>query len=291
MHFITNENQSQEKSDAKIMKVLMRIYALFLCLFPYIMSAHTNLFIVIHGTWATDTAWYLPGGDFFDELAASAAACDAYVVPFAWSGQLDHEQRMQAAKGLKQLIQSYDVTTRFYLIGHSHGSNVAALATQLMHKDIHNKHKISTLYTLGAPISTAYYWPDMDIVEHVYNLFSSKDIVQPVFGLFVREFPKHPRIANLRILIDDADPSHSELHHPIIAKWLPFIPHTLAAYKETGFAFFSCSNNGLIKFYFHEMPRYSIDFRKKDREDIVSTIFINESCTDDTIYCVNNIFK
>ncbi|HRN78527.1 MAG TPA: hypothetical protein PLU71_04760 [Candidatus Dependentiae bacterium] len=225
--------------------------------------AYRNLFIIIHGTWASSTDWHMPGGDFFDALQQTVLQHEGYVVTYAWSGKLDHAQRLQAAQGLKQLIQSYDLTRNIYLIGHSHGSNVAALATQLLGKDMYNKHTITALYMLGTPINAEYYLPDMDIVGHVYNLFSSGDFIQHVFGRYDRELPKHPRIANIRIFINDVEPGHSELHHPVIAKWLPLFPDRLIEQQETGFMFFTCTNPGVLKFYYDAPPKYEIDLRQR----------------------------
>jgi hypothetical protein len=240
-----------------------KYFLLFLCTFYFPAHAYSKLFIIVHGTWASSTEWHMPGGDFFDTLQQTATKYNGYVITYAWSGKLDHNQRTQAALGLKQLIQSYDTSIQLYLIGHSHGSNVAALATQLLAKDIHNKHTITALYTLGAPVHAEFYLPDMDIVQHVYNLFSSADLIQQVFGLYEREFPKHPRIANLRVLINDIDPGHSELHHAVIAKWLPLLPDPLIEQKETGFTFFTYTNPGVLKFYFDAPLRYEIDLRQK----------------------------
>src|ERR1700722_11052646 len=66
-----------------------------------------RIFILIHGTWASDTDWHLPGGPFFDELEKSCDTCGGYLVSYNWSGRLNHESRLQAARGLLKLLQSY----------------------------------------------------------------------------------------------------------------------------------------------------------------------------------------
>ncbi len=221
----------------------------------------TKIFILIHGTWASDTDWHLPGGTFYDELEKSCSTCNGQLIPYNWSGRLNHASRLQAAKGLVKIIQSYPENAHIYLIGHSHGGNVAALTSQLLGQDIYNEHKITALYTLGTPIDLEHYFPNMDVIEHVYNFFSRGDYVQQVLGLYTREYPSHERIANLRIIINDKEPGHCKLYHPFIARWLPHIPHTLALKKMNGFQHFCCANQGAIDFYPNKAPAYSLEFR------------------------------
>ncbi len=204
----------------------------------------------------------MPGGDFFDELVKSTANSNATVIPYNWSGKLSHTSRLQAAKGLASIIQSYPVNTPIYVAGHSHGGNVALLASQLLGKDRYNKHKIQALYTLGTPIDMEIYFPDMDVITNVYNLYSRADKIQSVFGTFGREFTAHKRIANLRVTIEGKEPGHSDLHHPVIARWIPYIPDYLAKNSINSFQFFSCINPGIIHFKFQGEPRYEIDLRE-----------------------------
>ena len=237
---------------------------LLILLIIYSSATYTQphrIFILIHGTWASDTDWHLPGGTFYNELEKSCHTCQATLIPYNWSGKLNHESRVQAAKGLVKIIQSYPIDTAIYLIGHSHGGNVAALASRYLGYDIHNQHLIKALYTLGTPIDYEQYVPNMDIIEYVYNFFSRGDYVQHVFGQYDREYPNHERIANLRVTINDKEPSHGNLHHPLIAQWLPKIPHELASRQINGFHLFCCINQGSIHFYPNKPPQYCIDFR------------------------------
>lgn len=241
-------------------------FPLCILLALYSTITHTDarrIFILIHGTWAADTDWHLPGGTFYNELEKSCHACHATLIPYNWSGKLNHESRVQAAKGLVKIIQSYDEHTHIYLIGHSHGGNVAALVSQYLSYDLRNKHTIKALYTLGTPIDYELYVPNMDIIEYVYNFFSRGDYVQHIFGTYDREYPNHERIANVRVTINDKEPSHSNLHHPLIAQWLPKIPHELASAQINGFHLFCCINQGSIHFYPNKPPHYYIDFRAR----------------------------
>jgi pimeloyl-ACP methyl ester carboxylesterase len=227
-------------------------------------AAGNPLYIVIHGTWSSDKDWHLPGGDFFDELVKSSLKhnFNASVISYNWSGKLSHLSRMQAAKGLARLIQSYPLDTPIHVVSHSHGGNVALLASQILGRDRYNKHKIQTLYSLATPIDMEEYYPDMDIITYVYNFFSRADNVQPVFGAFGREFTPHKRIANLRITIEGKEPGHSDLHHIVIARWLPFIPDYFVKHSINSFQFFSFSNPGIVHFKFQGEPRYEIDLRQ-----------------------------
>lgn len=228
---------------------------------PIISINTQKIFILIHGTWSCDTDWHLPGGFFYDELEKSCSTCHALLIPYNWSGRLNHESRLQAARGLVKIIQSYPVDSNIYLIGHSHGGTVAILASQLLGIDLHNQHTLSAIYLLATPIDNDTYAPNMDIAQTVYNFFSRGDYIQQVFGLYTREFPAHERIANIRIIINDKELGHSNLHHPWIAKWLPHIPDTLAHKKINGFQNFCCANQGAIDFYAHKAPAYSLEFR------------------------------
>ncbi len=227
-----------------------------------IVHANVPIYILIHGTWSTEATWSMPEGDFFDELVKSTAKSNAVIIPYNWSGKLSHVSRLQAAKGLAQIIQSYPVGTDIYVVGHSHGGNVAILASQILGKDRYNKHTIRALYTLGTPINMQEYFPDMDVITNVYNFFSRADRVQSVFGTSGREFIEHKRIANLRITIDGTAPGHSDLHHPVIARWLPSIPDDLSKKRVKGFQFFACGNPGMVHFEFQGEPRYEIDMRE-----------------------------
>jgi len=232
--------------------------------------AHNPIYIVIHGTWSSDTEWYLPGGDFFDALIKSTAKCNASIVPYTWSGKLSHASRVRAARGLAQVIQSYPVDTDIYLVSHSHGGNVALLASQILGKDRYNKHTIRALYTLATPIDMKEYFPDMDVISNVYNFFSRSDRVQSIFGTFGREFADHKRITNLRITIGGKEPGHSDLRNAVIARWLPFIPEDLASRRVNSFQFFAGGNPGVIHFDFHGEPRYEIDMREVALKKLVN---------------------
>src|SRR5579872_2737400 len=146
-----------------------------------------TVFIIIHGTWASNMAWCKPGGDFYDELVDGLDE-STIVTPFTWSGKLDNKSRLQAGKELAQFIQSYPLDTTINIVAHSHGGNVAFIASQELarHKD---DHAISKLYALAVPINSAQYMPAMHMINYVYNFFSLHDYIQPIFGIFGRTMP------------------------------------------------------------------------------------------------------
>jgi len=214
-----------------------------------------HVIFVIHGTWASTAQWATAEGDFFKALEHCAqenknkleseleTALEkihhkkTHVVPFTWSGKKNHAQRQQAAKNLVKIMQSYPQDTQFTLVAHSHGVNVSLLASEYLGQEPADKQRaISTLYALGGPIKETRYAPNMDIIKHVYNLFSFGDIVQPVFNKWQRVFNPHERIANLAVTIEGQEPKHSELHSPLVGASLPLLDQKLrAAYADTLF--------------------------------------------------------
>jgi hypothetical protein len=223
-----------------------------------------GIFIVVHGTWGTASTWSVPGGDFFDILEAQARKLGHKAITYTWSGYLDEDHRAAAGKSLAKLIRSYPSKTEFFIIAHSHGANVAILASQELAKIEQNKHRIKIVYALGTPVDHNKYMPNMEIIEYFYNLFSFKDLVQPVLGYFHRTYPPHERIANIRILINDKQPDHTTIHHPALGRWLPNL-HEMLTHNECSPAF-AFHIPGVIDFYDTIKPRYTLDI---DRDTLL----------------------
>lgn len=227
---------------------------------PFYALAQT-VFIVVHGTWAANMSWCKPGGDFFSELKAGALPLDASVASFTWSGKLDNKSRAQAGKDLAQFIKSYPPTTAIHIVGHSHGANVGIIASQELAKIPSNEHKIAKLYALAAPVNTTQYMPAMNVIDQLYNFFSLYDYIQPVLGIFGRVFPEHPRIANIRVVLEGKAGSHSEMRDPLIGRWLPAIHELLTENYQGNFQHFAFGKPGVIYFFNQGNPYY-----KDDRE-------------------------
>ena len=220
-----------------------------------------GVFIIVHGTWGTASSWNIPGGDFFDTLEKNAQRLGHATINFSWSGYLDPMHRANAGKALAKLIRSYPSTTEFYIVAHSHGSNVAIVASQELGRQEHNHHRIKILYALGTPVDRTLYMPDMDVIDYYYNLFSFKDIVQPILGYCHRTYPTHDRIANIRILINGKEPDHYSIHHPVLARWIPNL-HSMLMKHECS-PVFAFHVPGLIDFFDVAKPRYTLDVERE----------------------------
>ncbi len=230
-------------------------YFWFILLFAQSLFA-TSACIIIHGTWAHDESWYQPQGDFFKAVyrCAQETKMVDQIVSFSWSGKLSYFFQMEAAKNLVALIEKYDWVI---LIAHSHGATVAILASQFMREKESNLFKIKKLYALGAPVdSSMKIYPDMDVIEKFYNLFSFGDFVQPVHGVHDRVFASHERLANISVMLDDFHPSHTQLHHATIGKELLKIENFFAQKKLGNFEHFALNQPALIKFFEYCVPQY-----------------------------------
>ena len=235
-------------------------------------------YIIIHGTWSRPFGWHVPGGDFYDALASVSDL--GTVSFFLWSGENNHEARVTAGKRLVEYIHLYyPKDAHITIVAHSHGSNVGILASQILAKYPGNEHRIHHFYGLGTPINTQSYMPDMTVIDYFYNLFSFNDFVQPVFGLFGREYPEHDRIANIFITINGNEPRHAELHHPLIAQWLPTIHEDLSAQKLAGFEQFDFKKPAIIHFNTGLLPTYEIDTERPQKRQRDEKI----------IYSLNNL--
>jgi hypothetical protein len=204
----------------------------------------------------------MPGGDFFDVLEKSAVECGGSVTPFSWSGANSNDARDQAAKNLAKLIDTYSSSVRIIVVAHSHGGNVALLASDKL-----KRNRIDVLYTLGTPINKAIY-PNMDRINYCCNLFSFEDLVQPVLGMFAREHCCHKRIGNIRVVINGKEPDHSQLHSPLIAQWIPGLDVIIK--KEIG--------AGIIYFDSAKPPSYAEDKKRKElleRDYQLSLLMLN----------------
>lgn len=75
---------------------------------------------------------------------------------------------------------------------------------------------------LGTPVNTTHYYPHMQTIVKLVQLYSLGDAIQAVGGFYDRIYPLQDRICNILLTIQDSerrtDPSHSQLHAPIIAQ-------------------------------------------------------------------------
>jgi pimeloyl-ACP methyl ester carboxylesterase len=77
---------------------------------------------------------------------------------FRWSGENTDEARQQAAQELAEFINNYQFAEgeTLNIVAHSHGGNVAFLASQQVNRQINN------LVTLGTPIRE--YQPNLEVM-------------------------------------------------------------------------------------------------------------------------------
>jgi hypothetical protein len=219
----------------------------------------THICFVIHGTWAHTESWYQPGGDFFDELNKSESPHNIQLVPFSWSGKADYASRKQAGINLARLIRSYPADYTFTIVAHSHGCNVAIIASQEL-AQTKTAHRIAAVYALAPPVDRMTYMPNMDVIFYFFNLFSCNDFAQPFLGVFERTYPEHPRIANIRVLLNNKEPNHCQLHDPIIAQWLFSLPAQMPT--KNGSYNLDCSTPALIHFFSNTGPQYAYDEKR-----------------------------
>lgn len=191
-------------------------------------STPHSLCIIIHGTWAQNESWAQPGGDFFENIRA-IVPYDTELLSFSWSGKNSHSERVKAAERLATLINATPRTTSITIIAHSHGANVAFLASQKL-----THGRIDKLFALGAPIDCARCKPNMKAIGGLYNLFSFGDPVQTVSGYFERILPAHQRCTNMRLMLNGTNPNHAQLHAPTVGLWLTQIPSLVAKTNKKG---------------------------------------------------------
>lgn len=89
-------------------------------------NPHTSTIVMlIHGTYARNARWTRSSGLFASRLKDRLP--DSSIYRLLWSGDNSHSQRVRAAIAIKQWIKTQPHGT-VYLIGHSHGGLIAALA-------------------------------------------------------------------------------------------------------------------------------------------------------------------
>jgi pimeloyl-ACP methyl ester carboxylesterase len=178
-----------------------------------------QIYILIHGTWSDHLDnWFMPHGDFFKELQSSIPQT-AHIVPFLWSGKNSEPVRHCTAQALAQLIKSYFPENQIHIIGHSHGANIAFITSQLLAQE-YQEPIIHSFFALGTPINTTKYAPHPTVIKTGWNLFSTNDMVQPIFGRFCRILTAEWNFYNLRIFFENKEPEHFQLHSPLVARWI-----------------------------------------------------------------------
>ena len=141
-----------------------------------------SMTVIIHGTFAMNSAWYQPGGDFHEYIRTKVYP-DVYSNQdfFFWSGRYALTEKQlrtiwrQAAKKLVSWVKAHPATT-LRLIAHSHGNNVVNMATQM-------GMQACTLIQLSPPVRKDNL-PDMQEVSSgsLFNIHSTIDLVVALDG-------------------------------------------------------------------------------------------------------------
>jgi hypothetical protein len=90
----------------------------------------SKLLFIVHGTFAKGAAWATSGSDFCQNLIRELGP-QTLIQSFVWSGQNSVSAREQAAVRLRRLLQQSVAAfpgVPHFVIGHSHGGNVALSA-------------------------------------------------------------------------------------------------------------------------------------------------------------------
>jgi len=131
--------------------------------------------VMVHGTFAKNSAWWQPGGDFHEYLRAQVRP-DIYGGDdrFRWSGGWSDGARADGA----DLLQSWAAQKGFEgcdLFTHSHGGSVAMLASQ-------NGLRVGTLVMMSCPVHWDRYSPNFPIVARRVSVRVKLDLVILVDG-------------------------------------------------------------------------------------------------------------
>lgn len=113
--------------------------------------------ILVHGTWAKRAKWVEEGGKV-DQAIRSALHAKGTVekintVPFRWNGRNSFTGRAEAIDDLKTELQNISVLdpdAKIYIVGHSHGGNVALQAASAVAESI----PVHGVICLATPVLT-----------------------------------------------------------------------------------------------------------------------------------------
>jgi len=134
------------------------------------------LLALLPGTWSTRNSGDSIDSDFISEVQRSFHETRTTYIAHdknGWSGGDNSRARADAAKSIADYINSYKFAPgeELNLVGHSHGGNVAILASQMI------DHKIDNLVTYNTPVLDAYK-PNMDKIAKHTQVFTRNDGVQ-----------------------------------------------------------------------------------------------------------------
>src|SRR5262249_22160444 len=142
-------------------------------------NAHTWWRRLANGRYAWWRRWSL----FSCELR-NAFGKDCEIREFRWSGANTHQARMSAGTDLARAIDADDSARTIHIVGNSHGGNVALAAVNHLAKGrvenvvlLANPH-MALVEKHGVPPQWLYWGKAVEIVPHIWNLYSPQDKVQ-----------------------------------------------------------------------------------------------------------------
>lgn len=252
----------------------------FLFGFMHTVLATHQTVIIVHGSFSKEASWHQCGVkyNFFYALnkGVRATGFPSHVVSFGWSGNLTEQDRYQAGQEFAQFIQNLPSTERIIIVSHSHGTNVVfhALHTLIQSRD---DHMIECLYSLATPVmDETFVYTALEKINRVYHLFSASDFIQTVFGKYKQLMPAHENICNLQVFFNGHDPSHNQLHSPLIGLWLPLI-HQILGYKSAhGFEHFTFNRIGTLFFTSGKPPTYLPERLTEEQKKPTRTIIAQQ---------------
>jgi hypothetical protein len=207
-------------------------------------DAKKAVIIVIHGTFAQESDAYRDHRhpEFqhilrFAQYYADKQSTPVEVVSFGWSGQNSSDDRVRAGKELAQLLKNsysdYDIIS----IAHSHGCNVANVASQEVDATTPFNYMIQIATPVRDLIDTRFQPKNFN---KLLQFYSTSDIVAAVGSLDTRKIFNRPGsmrkyaqqqgrlIYNIRTQIDAKDPGHSTIKGENgVINYLPEILYTL----------------------------------------------------------------
>jgi hypothetical protein len=114
---------------------------------------------------------------------------------------------------------------------------------------------VNQSFLLGCPVDEKYYAPNESVIKATYNLYSSLDGVQTVFGLYRRTYSdKLKSVRNISIFykktpksVMSSQPGHRGIHAPCLSRWILKIPNLLNTHgKNSKFTIFHDFSEPLI---------------------------------------------
>lgn len=131
-------------------------------------SRDSNTAVIAHGTFASDSDWYQPGGDFYDALNANRPDLDVHDQSYRWSGGYSSSATLEGAKALKKWIADQGLRKPDFF-AHSHGGTVAHRATR-------EGVQLNRLVLMGWPVQKRWF-PDFSKVNRIIDVRVRLDLV------------------------------------------------------------------------------------------------------------------